>query len=180
MTRSRDEYDHGLTIGLEPTEPALQRFAASAVRAGRRLVVGALVADDAGRIYVQRRSESRALFPGAWDIVGGHVEEGESLTEALAREVHEETGWRLRSLGAVVELLDWEAGGVQRREVDLLVTVDGDLSRPRLERDKHSDGRWLAPSDAAVLLERRDATDVWVHSVVVRAFELLARASPRG
>lgn len=167
-----------LRVGAVPNGAALARFAASAASDGRSLVVGALVSDAAGRVYVQRRSPTRALFPGAWDIVGGHAEPGETVESALAREVSEETGWRVTALGAVVELIDWEAGGVPRREVDMLVTVEGDLAAPRLEEGKHDEGRWLAPHEVDVLLERRDPTDTWVHTVVTRAFALLAAQSP--
>lgn len=40
-------------------------------------------------------------MPGIWDIVGGHLEE-ETPEEALAREVEEETGWRVREIVALV------------------------------------------------------------------------------
>lgn len=157
----------------------LAGFAAGARADGRRLVVGALIADDQGRIYLQRRSLSRALFPGSWDLVGGHAEEGEDVRTALAREVREETGWRLAELGPVVEVIDWEEGGVQRREVDLLVGVTGDLAKPVLEVDKHVEGRWLtalevaALADATLAVSGADGPDAWVFKVVKRAFELL-------
>lgn len=161
-------------IGKVATPEQLDSFAARAVADRRRLVVGALITDDQGRIYVQRRSEDRALFPGCWDIVGGHAESGEDLVTALGREVLEETGWRLASCGPVVEILDWSASdGVARREIDLLVSVTGDLSRPHLEPGKHSEGRWLAHDDLSVLLERRHEDDRWVHDTVERAFRLL-------
>ncbi|MFG2512516.1 NUDIX hydrolase [Streptomyces sp. NPDC048584] len=41
------------------------------------------------RSEAQRRP---AAFPDCWHIVGGHVEPGESLPDALVREVQEETG----------------------------------------------------------------------------------------
>ncbi|MGV9272864.1 NUDIX hydrolase [Streptomyces griseosporeus] len=63
---------------------------------GETWTVGAVVLDGRGRAFAQRRGAGRRLFPDCWDIVGGHVEAGESLLEALAREVREETGWRLR------------------------------------------------------------------------------------
>lgn len=161
-------------IGAEASPDALLNFVRSAEASERRLVVGALIHDTAGRIYVQRRSEQRALFPGCWDIVGGHVEAGEGLLEALAREVLEETGWHLAHSGPVVEVLDWQANdGVLRRELDLLVSVEGDLANPRLEPGKHSEGRWLAHNELSVLLERRDHDDRWVHDTVARAFEIL-------
>lgn len=162
-----------LTIGQSADAAALARFAATAQAAGRSIVVGALITDAAGRIYVQRRSLTRALFPGCWDLVGGHLEAGETIAETLGRELNEETGWALMALGPVVELLDWEAGGVRRREVDFLVMAAGDLEHPRLEASKHVEGRWLKPDELPVLLEGRRRDDRWVHDVVARGFELL-------
>ena len=168
-----------LTLGAVAAEESLAAFASSADADGRRLVVGALIHDGAGRIYLQRRSLSRALFPGAWDLVGGHAEDGETVRTALAREVLEETGWRLTDLGAVVEIIDWEEGSVARREVDLLVSVHGDLARPVLERDKHSEGRWVTKTEAESLAADRPTLvgaagpDAWVFAVVRRAFEIL-------
>ena len=63
---------------------------------GQRWIAGAVIHDGSGRIFMQRRSEERDLFPGAWDIVGGHLEPGEGILDALRREVNEETGWTFR------------------------------------------------------------------------------------
>ncbi|MFC8197917.1 NUDIX hydrolase [Streptomyces sp. NPDC057298] len=63
---------------------------------GELWTVGAVILNRAGEAFAQKRSPDRRLFPDTWDIVGGHVEAGESILEALAREVEEETGWRLR------------------------------------------------------------------------------------
>ena len=176
MATSRDEarVNGEVVIGRKADDAALARFAASASADGSRLVVGALITDGAGRIYVQRRSLTRAVFPGCWDLVGGHHEPGETITQALAREVNEETGWELALVGPVVEVLDWEAGGIRRREVDFLVTVAGNLAAPRLEASKHVEGRWLSATELNVLLEGRRSDDRWVHEVVARGFELLS------
>src|SRR4051812_16610711 len=99
--------------------------------------VGALIRDDQHRVYVQRRTEDRRLLPGIWDIVGGHLEAGETPEQALAREVEEETGWRVRSIDATIADWEWSYEGRVRREVDYLVSVDGDLERPLLEAGKH-------------------------------------------
>jgi nucleoside triphosphatase len=32
------------------------------------------------------------VFPNAWVMPGGHIESGETLEEALIREINEETG----------------------------------------------------------------------------------------
>lgn len=49
--------------------------------------------DAAGRLYLQRRPEWKDIQPGRWDTaVGGHVDYGEEVTDALVRETHEELG----------------------------------------------------------------------------------------
>jgi hypothetical protein len=36
----------------------------------------AVIVNREGRAFAQKRRWDHHLFPGAWDIVGGHVEEG--------------------------------------------------------------------------------------------------------
>ncbi len=56
-------------------------------------VVHLHVFDTQGRLYLQRRSMNKEIQPGKWDTaVGGHVDYGESIDEALHREVREELG----------------------------------------------------------------------------------------
>lgn len=56
-------------------------------------VVHLHIFDSKGRLYLQKRSMSKKLLPGYWDTaVGGHVDYGESVKEALLRETREELG----------------------------------------------------------------------------------------
>ncbi|MBR5848021.1 MAG: NUDIX domain-containing protein, partial [Bacteroidaceae bacterium] len=49
--------------------------------------------DSQGRIYLQQRPLWKDIQPGKWDTaVGGHVDFGETIEEALVREVREEVG----------------------------------------------------------------------------------------
>ncbi len=49
--------------------------------------------DSRGRIYLQQRPLWKDIQPGRWDTaVGGHIDYGESVEEALRREVREELG----------------------------------------------------------------------------------------
>lgn len=108
--------------------------------------------DDRGRIFFQMRSAQRKLFPNTWDVVGGHLEEGETPEEAMRREVTEETGWRVSTILATLgEIAYTGDDGIDRVETDFLVRVDGDLARPRLEEGKHTEFRWLGPDDLHVL-----------------------------
>lgn len=56
-------------------------------------VVHLHILNHRGDLYLQKRSMSKDIQPGKWDTaVGGHVDYGECIEEALAREVREELG----------------------------------------------------------------------------------------
>ena len=158
-----------------PGSPRLRALQDEAERVGREAVVGAVIVNPRGQAFVQRRAPHRRLFPGCWDIAGGHVEAGETLYAALAREIGEETGWRLRAIVDLVGVFDWEtewAGRrTERREFDFLVAVDGDLARPRLEGEKVSEFRWLALHELDVLKENRAPADLAVYRIVKAGLE---------
>jgi RimJ/RimL family protein N-acetyltransferase/8-oxo-dGTP pyrophosphatase MutT (NUDIX family) len=134
-----------------------------------RQVVGAIIRDDRNRVYVHRRTASRRLLPGTWDIVGGHVEQGETREQALAREIEEETGWRLRRIEAVAREWDWVIDGVVRQETDYLVEVDGDLSAPRLEAGKQDAHDWVGPGNLELLMAGRADGDRRLRDIVASA-----------
>lgn len=55
--------------------------------------VGILVCNGRGQVYVHRRTQSKDVFPGLYDMfVGGVVERGETYESAARREVAEELG----------------------------------------------------------------------------------------
>jgi 8-oxo-dGTP diphosphatase len=53
-------------------------------------VSGLLIRDE--RIILVHRLASREWAPNTWDLPGGHVEQTESESEALSREIREEIG----------------------------------------------------------------------------------------
>ena len=140
---------------------------------------GALIRDRSGRVFVQRRSPSRRAFPGIWDIVGGHIEAGETIEEALAREIKEETGWELRRIGPRIADWQWEHDGVVRRELDYLVEVDGDLAKPELEAGKHDAFAWVGMQDLELLMEGRTDGDTRLRDIVARALAQPEEAAGR-
>lgn len=49
--------------------------------------------DEQGRLFLQQRPQWKDIQPGKWDTaVGGHIDYGEQVGDALRREVREELG----------------------------------------------------------------------------------------
>ena len=82
--------------------------------------VGAVVHDAAGRLLLIRRGTEPGR--GRWSVPGGRVEPGESLEEAVEREVREETGLPVRA-GAVVGRVRIPGPGVVYDVTDLACTL---------------------------------------------------------
>jgi 8-oxo-dGTP diphosphatase len=85
--------------------------------------VGALVYDGERRLLVVRRA--RQPSAGRWSVPGGRVESGETETEALVREVREETGLEVVVGDAVGRVERPGPGGIVYAISDHACTVVG-------------------------------------------------------
>ncbi len=56
------------------------------------MIVKALIVRDGRFLLGKRRDGGPPAVSGVWELLGGHVEEGESPREALKRELREELG----------------------------------------------------------------------------------------
>lgn len=95
-----------------------------------------------GRILLIRRSSNSVVDPGAWELPGGKLNYGETLRDALVREVQEETGLSVNP-GAVVHVGHRHVRGYWVTVVICLCdSRDGEIHLS----DEHDACVWVDPS----------------------------------
>jgi 8-oxo-dGTP diphosphatase len=120
------------------------------------LGVSTLVRRDGAVLLVKRK---RPPLEGYWALPGGHVEAGERLADAAAREVREETGIAIDCLRQIAlnEIVTRDGnGGVASHYV--LVVFRGEFrSGEAAAGDDAAEARWVVEADVAALRMADDA-----------------------
>lgn len=100
------------------------------------------------RVLLVKRA--RPPFEGYWSLPGGSVELGETVEQALHREIGEETSLQVESLRFLgyADAIEWDADGKVRLHYIMLyfeAAVRDESARPG---DDASDLRWVSPDEA--------------------------------
>lgn len=123
--RATRAYCHGGSMALHP-------------------VVHLHVIDAEGRIYLQKRSMRKDIAPGRWDTsVGGHVDFGESLADAVVREAREELGLHIdpedcRFLFQYI----WQSSRERELVTAFCIVADANII-PQPDHDEVDEGRYF-------------------------------------
>jgi 8-oxo-dGTP diphosphatase len=107
----------------------------------------ALVVRDS-RVLMGYRSANKTAYPSTWDSIGGRVEPGESIAEALVRELQEEIG---------IIPIDWShletVSGIETHEgpthLHIHVVTKWSGGEPVMLGDEHDEIRWFLLDELA-------------------------------
>jgi 8-oxo-dGTP diphosphatase len=134
--------------------------------------IAALIWDPATEKYLLlRRADDRDYKGGMWECLGGRVEQGESYTQALHREVREEIGVEVQIEFIIATTHFYR--GEKTPENELLGVIYGCTIRdPEKVRigEEHSEQRWVSLKEADGFLPRGN----WLRNVMHRAEKMKA------
>jgi len=134
---------------VDENDRVLSQATRREVRRGnlRHRAVYILVFNSRGQLFVHRRTLTKDIFPGYWDVaVGGVLGAGEDYDSGAARELHEELGVVSASLRRLFSMR-YEGASHQVCGMVYSCTCDGDFT---LQASEIVSGEWM---DLDVLLE---------------------------
>jgi ADP-ribose pyrophosphatase YjhB (NUDIX family) len=131
------------------------------------LAVSAAIIRD-GHVLVARRARAPAL--DVWTLPGGVVEAGETLSEALIREVQEETQITVEpvALAGFREVLVRDADQRLSRHFVIMCFASRWIAGEPVLNDELAEARWLRPSELSGL-----NTTEGLATIVAEAFECM-------
>ena len=104
-----------------------------------------------GMVLLARRSPQRKTYPGLWSFPGGHAEPGETVLEALVRELREEVGVTPMRLRYLASIRDPNTAPDDPATYHVYAVTGWIGGEPRLVGDEHSELRWLSVTEAGAL-----------------------------
>ena len=134
-------------ILVDETDRVVGTAPRSEIRSRNLLHRGAaiVVRDQAGRVFLHRRTETKDVYPGAYDaVVGGMVQAGETYDETARRELAEEVG--ITAEPRFLFTHRFRDGHNNAWMAVYEVTWDGPV---RLQAEEVAWGDWVTVDDAA-------------------------------
>lgn len=117
-----------------------------------RTVVHVCLFNKMGQLLIQRRTESKHIWPGKWDVtVGGGVDAGESSRRGAEREVREELGLDLDLTGLRPSVTVNFRGGF---DDFFLLEREVDITALRLQEEEVAEVRWVDCPTAEAMVDR--------------------------
>lgn len=103
----------------------------------------AVIQRDDGRILLLKRSDQEKVYPGHFTFPGGKVEDNDTITEALAREVQEECGLTLsEGIILIKEKAIGRPDGQTSKSLSFLCQVE-DASNVTIDTNDFTEYRWV-------------------------------------
>jgi 8-oxo-dGTP diphosphatase len=104
-----------------------------------------------GKLLLAKRSALKTSYANKWSFPGGHVEHGENLKEALARELKEELAVSLANCELIAEIDDPNSTPVNLVRYHIFLVTDWGTGEPIIMNEEHCQLRWVSPRQAQTI-----------------------------
>ena len=113
--------------------------------------VGALLVAPTGKVLLGLRSPAKKVWPCHWDTIGGHVEDDESLENALIREVQEEVGVTPTRFGLIATVREREPEVYGDALHHVYAVTEWRGGDPANVCDEHTELKWFSVDEMRLL-----------------------------
>ena len=132
------------------------------------MVIVAIIHDNANRVLIARRADSKQFQPGMFECIGGHLEPGESIEDGLRREVFEEIGAKVK-VGQIFDAFTYSDEEGYKIEVSYLCTLEPGET-PTLNPEDHSEFLWISADEIDKFEKEDEETEA-----LRKAFKILKK-----
>lgn len=123
-----------------------------------------------GRLFVAKRADTKNFLPGKYELVGGHIEFGETIEGGLTREIKEELHIDIEiQYPFYVFTYISENGNKHSVEIDYLARMANPEQEIKLNPEDHSGYKWITE----VEVDNYFAIDDDEKIAVLKGFQLL-------
>lgn len=120
------------------------------------------------KVLIIKRSDYDKISPGKWEFVGGKIDFGENLEEALIREVMEETQLEIK----IEKILYATTSMVNPKKQAVIVVYKCSANEPYVKlSEEHMDYRWVTEEELRELLFEDILKDMDNHNVFSAIFK---------
>lgn len=124
------------------------------------VVKGVIV--NGGNVLIVQRASDDEVGSGTWECVGGKVDFGEDLEQALVREIQEEVGLTV-SVERILYATTFKTD--PSRQVVLLTYLCRSKGRAVILSEEHSNFSWITKEQARITLTPEIVSEFESHSV---------------
>jgi len=123
-----------------------------------------------GKLFVAKRADTKKFLPGKFELIGGHIDFGETLEKGLEREIMEEL-----KIDIIIEnpyhafTYISENGNKHSIEIDYFARMKNPNQEITLNPEDHSDYRWIDADEVDEYFEDGDAEKI----AVQKGFQML-------